>query len=131
MIISLNFRRVFLFSIFILAARFFVGFLYGVVSFDSIAIGSAYYILLNFIVYPAAIIAILMRLGIKQENFLYAHVFLVVILSEILDMGFSFLLSFFVGRNDSFSSLLLLEYGIYIISIFVGVGLGKRVRISK
>jgi len=124
---SLNFRRIFLFSIFVLIARVLAGIFTWIVFFENIILAGVHYVFINFIIYSAVIIIIFIGFGMKQESFLYVHATLVVILSEVIDVVVSFL---FFGEY-LVSPLLLLEYGIYAMSVFVGVSIGKSIRRPK
>jgi len=123
MMISLDFCRIVLFSVSVFVARFFIGFFYGVVFFDDVYMASVYYAFLNFLIFPVAVIVIFMALGIKQERSLYVSAFMVVALSEVLEIVVSF--SFFEERVVFL--LALLEYLAYAISVIVGVRVGERI----
>jgi len=122
MTISLDFSRIVLFSVSVFVARFFVGFFYGVVFFEDVYLASVYYIFLNFLIFPVATMAIFMVLGIKQKRNLYVSAFLIVVLSEVLEVVVSFLFS-----GGVVFPLVLLEYCAYVISVFVGVRVGERI----
>jgi len=98
-------------------------FFYGVVFFDDVYMASVYYVFLNFLIFPVAVIVIFMALGIKQERSLYVSAFMVVALSEVLEVVVSF--SFFEERVVF--PLALLEYLAYAISVIVGVRVGERI----
>jgi len=123
MTISLDFSRIVLFSVSVFVTRFIVGFFYGVVFFEDVCLASVYYIFLNFLILPVATMVIFMVLGIKQERNLYVSAFLIVVLSEVLEVVVSFLFS---GEWVVFP-LVLLEYCVYVISVFVGVRVGERI----